>query len=700
MGQQRNDVPPAREELEQARAELARLRAECDQLRRELELAAARHAAVAMEHEQKFRQVFETAPIAIALVDVDGRILESNQAFCALLGYRPEELSNLTILDVTHEDDRPLTRQLYAELHAGQRDSYRLEKRYLRKDGTPIWGDVIATTVKDEHGRARLTIGMVDVTQRRLEEAARQASWEQYRTLVELSPDPIVVHGGGRLLYANSAAARLFGAASPAELVGTEVLARVAPDFRPIVQARIRAVTMERQSVPLIEERWLRLDGRPVDVEVAAAALIFQDQPAVQVIARDISGRRQAEAELSRLYARLQARNEEIEDQIARRTRELVESEQKFRRVFETAPIGMAIFDLSGRPLEINQAMEAMLGYDRASLLKLGVPGVTFPEDLPASKARFAELAAGGRESYRLEKRFVRGDGRVIWSELSVALIRDTQGHPQFAISMLEDVTTRRQVEEALRGQVEQEKRVNRLKADLVNAVSHELRTPLTSIMGYAEFLEDQLGGPLSPEQHQYVGQIQEGTRRLQRLVDDLLDFARLEAGTFTLALADADLGRKLDEVVESLRPQARDRAITLRCERPEGPFMVRMDAGRIGQVLLNLIGNALKFTPAGGQVRARLSRAGAAARLEVADTGIGIPPEHLPKLFEKFYQVDSSATRERGGAGLGLSIAKALVEAHGGRIGARSTLGQGSTFWFELPLAGPPLLPQTEAPA
>ncbi|HEY9855662.1 MAG TPA: ATP-binding protein [Stenomitos sp.] len=236
---------------------------------------------------------------------------------------------------------------------------------------------------------------------------------------------------------------------------------------------------------------------------------------------------------------------------------------------------------------------------------------------------------------------------------------------------------------------------LDRLKGDFINTASHELRTPLTSIMGYAEFLEDELGGPLTPEQVAFVHQIQLGVRRLGRIVDDLLDFARMEAGTFTLAMVEADLGQLLCDELESLRPQALIAGVTLECPEPVS-LPVAMDPKRIGQVLLNLIGNALKFTPRGGTVRARMRAVDGAVRVEIQDTGIGLLPEHQERIFEKFFQVDPSLTRTHGGAGLGLAIARALIDAHGGTLGVASELGSGSTFWFQLPvkkglIPGPP---------
>jgi two-component system phosphate regulon sensor histidine kinase PhoR len=232
-----------------------------------------------------------------------------------------------------------------------------------------------------------------------------------------------------------------------------------------------------------------------------------------------------------------------------------------------------------------------------------------------------------------------------------------------------------------------QARELDRLKSNFVNAVTHELRTPLTSIKGYAEFLEDGIGGDLSATQLNFVHQLLAGTERLERLVDDLLDFARIEAGTFTLKIEPADLVSKVHEVIGSLRPQADDARLTLSADGLDTPLQLPMDAQRIGQVLINLLNNAIKFTPPGGTITVRARIEDGFVRCEVADTGIGIKTEDIPKLFQRFSQLESGL-RSGTGTGLGLSISKTIVEAHGGAIGVTSTPGQGSVFWFTLPLA------------
>lgn len=242
-----------------------------------------------------------------------------------------------------------------------------------------------------------------------------------------------------------------------------------------------------------------------------------------------------------------------------------------------------------------------------------------------------------------------------------------------------------RHQQELLR-QIDRLRAAERMKGSFLSAASHELRTPLSSIKGYTEFLEDQLAGPLNRRQLAFVREIELGADRLRRIVDDILDCARLEAGAFRLEVRECDLGQVVAEVLSSMKPQFKAGRVRMLRALPRSSVRLSADPHRVGQVVINLVANALKFTPPGGQIRVWLHVLRAAARVEVADTGIGIEARHLPHLFDRFYQVDPSLARERGGAGLGLAIAKGLVEAHGGEIGVESTVGKGSTFWFTLP--------------
>lgn len=258
----------------------------------------------------------------------------------------------------------------------------------------------------------------------------------------------------------------------------------------------------------------------------------------------------------------------------------------------------------------------------------------------------------------------------------------------------------RRRAEEEVRHreiELDHQKELHRIKTNLIDTVTHELRTPLTSIVAYVEFLSDELAGALNPEQRSFVARIGQSAVQLQRLVDDLLDFARLEAGTFKLLYRTVDLKQRLKEVSEAQRPRAEAKGLELATVVPDAPVLAYQDAERFGQVLTNLISNAIKFTPEGGRVTVTMRETPEGPRVEVQDTGIGISAQHLPYLFERFYQVDSTSTRQQPGAGLGLSIVKSLVELMGGRLGVESELGAGSTFWFVLPYKGEGVEPEVE---
>jgi signal transduction histidine kinase len=263
-------------------------------------------------------------------------------------------------------------------------------------------------------------------------------------------------------------------------------------------------------------------------------------------------------------------------------------------------------------------------------------------------------------------------------------------GEVRMAIIITQNLTERVRLEERLRRQLKELETLDRLKSDFLSVVTHELRTPLTSIKGYAEFLEDGIGGELGAQQLNFLHQIQDSTVQLEALVDDLLDLARLEAGRFTLRLQSVEAVALSRQVLDSFMPQASERQLELTLEAPEPPLVVEADPTRLRQILNNLLSNALKFTPEGGRVSLVLHQVESQLELAVSDTGIGIAQENLPRLFTKFYQVEGSHTRQYKGTGLGLAITKGLVEAHHGSIRAESKLGLGTTIRIRLPLRQP----------
>ena len=243
----------------------------------------------------------------------------------------------------------------------------------------------------------------------------------------------------------------------------------------------------------------------------------------------------------------------------------------------------------------------------------------------------------------------------------------------------------------------EELRRLDELKSEFLAMVSHELRTPLTAIVGYSRLLMRQVHGPLTPKQLEHQEAIFRSAQRLTELINDLLDVARLEAARVQLEARPTDVHQALANVLATVRVAAQAKQITISDEMPADLPLVQADASRLHQILANLIGNAIKFTPPGGHVRVRAGRQKEQVWIAVEDTGVGIPPEELARIWDPFYQVESPLRRRHPGSGLGLAIVRRLVELHGGAVRAESAgENRGSRFTFTLPVAGAPQQPAT----
>jgi PAS domain S-box-containing protein len=300
-------------------------------------------------------------------------------------------------------------------------------------------------------------------------------------------------------------------------------------------------------------------------------------------------------------------------------------------------------------------------------------------------------------EPLDIEYRLIAADGRVVWLRDSYTVVRDETGDPWYTQGFAVDVTARKQAErdrEALLSQTQDQnerlRKLDRMKDEFIALVSHELRTPLTSICGYLELLlhDDELA-TLSADRVGWLEVIDRNAERLLRLVEDLLLTAQASAGNLALDRAELDLHSVVRQAVEAGTPVAAARGIRLTSSTEPLPA-TSGDRLRIGQVIDNLVSNALKFTPAGGTVEVRAYPHGSAVRIEVADSGMGIADEEQSHVFDRFFRTTRAQEDAIPGVGLGLSISKAIVEAHDGRISVRSVEGVGTTFFVDLPAALP----------
>ncbi|HEY9720485.1 MAG TPA: PAS domain S-box protein [Oscillatoriaceae cyanobacterium] len=493
-----------------------------------------------------------------------------------------------------------------------------------------------------------------DVTNERQAERALMVSEERFRALAEATCEGIAIHDRGRILIANQALAEMFGYALE-DVIGKSALDFAAPESRAEVDRHIQECLDEPY-----EAVGIRKDGSRFPIELHAKTTTYQGLPIRVTILRDISRFKESEQALRK-------------------------AESRWKTLLAFTP--SIIYTLSP-DLKITFINHVDAGFEMAGVAGHSIFEFLDTDDRDAVRAHYeAVLKTGAPVSFEVS--LLANDGQRHWYQNNAALLHTEAQAPQILV-ITTDVTRLKLATEALarkQAELAQAKELERLKSNFVNAVTHELRTPLTSIIGFTEFLEDGVGGPLSEGQLQFVHEIQGATQRLDNLVGDLLDFARMEAGTFRLRIAEEDLRDKIRETVRSLEPQVRDAQLKLDVDLPETPLEVLADPQRIGQVLLNLLQNAVKFTPPGGSIRLSAQQIGAQVVCEVSDSGPGIAPEEIPKLFRAFSQLEHGL-KKGVGTGLGLSISKAIIEAHGGTIGVRSTPAHGATFWFSLPVA------------
>ena len=305
----------------------------------------------------------------------------------------------------------------------------------------------------------------------------------------------------------------------------------------------------------------------------------------------------------------------------------------------------------------------------------------------PADRERVVQAlqeARQRRQPFVIEHRILLDDGTVRHVQQRGELSANGTG-PPIVLGTIQDITERVEAEASVREAAQAAQAADRAKSQLLTMASHDLRTPLTAIQGYIEMISNGSAGQINDEQRELLAVAHRNTLELSGLISDLLDLARIEAGGLQLRIQATDVNQVLGAVLSTLAPSAAQKGITLKSTAATTPVMVSADAARLKQILLNLVGNAVKFTDRGG-VTVHARRVENSVLIDVADTGIGITAEALPHIFEEFSQGGEEA-RRKGGAGLGLAIVKQLVELHGGSIGVQSTPDIGSTFTVRLPV-------------
>ena len=627
--------------------------------------------SVAISHnDARFRAIFTNAAVGIARVALDGRFLEVNERLCEILGYTSDELLTKTFGDITHRDDLMNDLRGMKRMLAGEIENYLREKRYRRKDGSVVWANLTVSLSHKADGSPDYFISIIeDISARKQAEVHLRESDERLSLALKAAGLGIFEWDvqADRAVWENERMYEIFGLTrADGTLSKAQLLERfVHPDDADAFERALDRGTasgrpfhttyrIRRKDGAL---RWLDLVGH----------FLPPDGGPVRMIG---------------------VLTDNTEQRLAEET--LRASEERFRIMADTAPVMIWMsgtdklctffnkpwLDFTGRPLE-------------AEFGNGWTEGI-HPEDLEHCLRTYVACFEA-RRPFGMDYRLRRHDRQYRW-------IFD-QGVPRFSssgkflgyIGSCVDVTERKQAE-AEREQLAEEQAAravaeaaSRSKDEFLALVSHELRSPLSAILSYAHLLRV---GPVDIDAiHRAVTVIERNAKAQIRIIEDLLDSARITTGKLRIEPTLINLVPVLQAAIDTVRPAASAKRITLVLDCEPKPTEALGDPARLQQIVSNLLTNAIKFTPEGGRVSLAMKHDAGQIRIIVSDTGEGIEPGFLPFLFQRFSQADTPSARRFGGLGLGLSLVKDLVELHGGTISAQSEgVGRGATFTVTFP--------------
>jgi len=651
-------------------ARTRRLQQQSDEL--EKTIAERKQALASLrEADARYRALVEELPLVSYVSSLDNPGLSNyvSPQLEELLGYTPEEWLATPghFWDAIHPDDAERVRNEHRIGYANA-ETFSTQYRLRAKSGRVIWVEDQIRVIHGRDGQPALAQGfLIDITARKNSDLALMESEARFRGLVGNIPGAVFrcdIDSDWTMEFLSDAIEELVGYPS-SDFIDNRVrtfASVVHPDDRRRLEVDVTS-SLGGGRPYTTDYRVLHRDGsvRYV-IERGQAVTAADGRVRLDGAIFDVTDRRLGELERLKLAA-----------------------------IVESSDDAITSADLEGIVTSWNKGAEQMFGYTAEEMIGQSGSVLVPEEEAEDSSMRIASVIELGEGRFEVTRR--RKDGTLIEIAVTMSAVRNSEGDAVGVAAIAQDITDRRRLEQEreeftreLEVRNERLLELDRLKDEFVALVSHELGTPLTSIRGYLELVLDGEAGEVTGEQRQFLGVVERNANRLLDLVGDLLFLAQIEAGKLSLEVGAVDLARVAAESVETARPLAEEKEITLALATSPLPLLAG-DRARLGQLLDNLVSNAVKFTPQGGRVDVRASSSREHAVLEVRDTGMGIPADEQEHVFERFFRTSRATEQAIQGTGLGLAISKAIVHAHGGRITLASDDGEGATFRVTIPI-------------
>ena len=628
-----------------------------------IDITERKNAEIAIQKkEEAFRSFFENSPVGQSITGIDGSI-NVNIAFCEMLGYSKEELFNINWAHITHPDDVELSENIVKSLIEGEIATAKFEKRYIHKNGHIIWTDVSTSLQKNADGKPIYFItSVINITKRKQAQLELRDSEEKFEKLFRDAPVLISItdFDSGIYLDINEYALALSG------YNRNEVIGHTAAEIGWISSEESDKLANKIKSKGRLldyEMKFRCKNGKSIFGLVNGEEIEISGRKGLLTVSIDITERKQAQTEI----------------QI---------KEERLRMALEAATDANWEWNIHTSGAYFSPRWYQILGYKPGEIESNTKHWVALahPDDKDETLKIIYEAVANGT-NYEVEFRTKHAKGHWIWCLVKGKVTQiDPNGKPFLISGTMSDITARKEAEIEL---IEAKKRAeesDRLKSAFLANMSHEIRTPLNCILGFSELLTDP---DIDPGQHtEFLKLINNSGNNLLSIINNVMDLSKIEAGQVVIKQSPFYPKNLIEQLQTEFEFRAHEKRIALNLDPniPNQKCIINSDENKIRQVLTNFIANAIKFTEI-GYVEIGFKIKEKSVKFHVKDTGIGIPKENHDLLFKRFQQVEKSDTRKYGGTGLGLAISKSLVEMLGGKIWLESTEGNGSTFYFTVPI-------------